>query len=778
MNFRNVLANTILDFKFTTNAADGRRIAFSDALELGDIRIYKNNSTTERTSTAGWTITNAFDSLVGVHHMRIDLSNNSDAGFYSAGAVYDVVLYPDTETIDGKAPSAVIYRFGIEANQDLAAYNGAIWLDSAAANTNTVLGVDGRPRRPVSTVAAAITLANSLGTRKIMVRGVVTAAQAISGYAFEGWAGQFVVGGGSEVILSGAFAYTGNRFKYLTVRTEDASSTFGTGNYYEQCWLPNATGNSYLLGIYRHSTFTDSTSDKILLGKTIIEACTPGINTASPNNPTLSFSYSASSADLVLRDVGPAIVILKNMTSAFHQAQIGGSCIYELQIAASCTAGRVYVAGRPPIVNSGSNTVNLKKYVVDADTVITNPDVNVVTIEGGDATDQIRESVLSDSMPFAGADIATILASSQLSQYEGAAWFDASASNTGTTLGTDGTPSNPNSDWASVKAIADALGTRKIKVSGTLPLAAHADGYVFEAWSPDDQGLTPSEVVLNAGIRMAGCMLKELFHSTFTTADVAQSNRFLRCRLRHQTSNNTQLGGIYQDCEFDENQKYEIQENTTVLRGHGTTPVSNVYFDLAHASNDLQIINFGAKQILLSSVTTNNLVTIHGKNHIQLDVSDTGGNLHLVGDFTWTVGGSVTVIDVSLNGLLNWAGVDLVGGASMIEDDGGDNRWTAQALETTRAFGIKKNTALAKYKFAMRSSTTGELLAGLTVTAERKLGADAAWAGMVNSGTIRNLGSGAYDIDIDAADSNGDTGVWKFTAPGASTTLIAFKTEV
>ncbi len=91
---------------------------------------------------------------------------------------------------------------------------------------------------------------------------------------------------------------------------------------------------------------------------------------------------------------------------------------------------------------------------------------------------------------------------------------------------------------------------------------------------------------------------------------------------------------------------------------------------------------------------------------------------------------------------------------------------------------IKKNTAIAKFKFVMLDATTGNPTAGFTVTAVKKLDADGAWSAMPGSGTIVDNGSGAYSIDIAAADTNGDTGVWKFTAPGAEITLITFVTEV
>lgn len=84
------------------------------------------------------------------------------------------------------------------------------------------------------------------------------------------------------------------------------------------------------------------------------------------------------------------------------------------------------------------------------------------------------------------------------------------------------------------------------------------------------------------------------------------------------------------------------------------------------------------------------------------------------------------------------------------------------------------NTAIPNYKFGMLSASTGELTAGFTVTAYRKLDAGSTWVAM--TGSIIDDGSGAYSIDINAADTNGQTGEWRLTAPGAKTTLITFKT--
>lgn len=99
--------------KFSTSAAAGSRVDFSDALEAAGIRVYKNDGTTERSSTAGYTVTSGFDSMTGVHHVAIDTSDNTDAGFFAAGNDYDVVAYPD-EKVDSLPVAAVLFSFSIE----------------------------------------------------------------------------------------------------------------------------------------------------------------------------------------------------------------------------------------------------------------------------------------------------------------------------------------------------------------------------------------------------------------------------------------------------------------------------------------------------------------------------------------------------------------------------------------------------------------------------------------------------------------------------------------
>src|SRR3990167_3302622 len=98
----------------TTNDATGAPVAPSSAFEAADIKIYKNGSATEKTTTNGITVASPFDTLTGTHVWTIDTSvDTGDVGFWTVGAVYSVLLDPD-ETVDGVAIRRWIGKFGIE----------------------------------------------------------------------------------------------------------------------------------------------------------------------------------------------------------------------------------------------------------------------------------------------------------------------------------------------------------------------------------------------------------------------------------------------------------------------------------------------------------------------------------------------------------------------------------------------------------------------------------------------------------------------------------------
>jgi hypothetical protein len=107
------LSGSIVRFMWTSNNASGASVNPS---ANGSIRVYKDGSTVERASSAGITYTVGFDALTGVHQVVIDLSDNSDAGFYAAGSEYFVVLVG--ATIDSQTVNAVLAQFSIEKRSE------------------------------------------------------------------------------------------------------------------------------------------------------------------------------------------------------------------------------------------------------------------------------------------------------------------------------------------------------------------------------------------------------------------------------------------------------------------------------------------------------------------------------------------------------------------------------------------------------------------------------------------------------------------------------------
>lgn len=183
---RKVVAGNTFGIYFTTSDAAGGAVAPSSAFEAADVDIYKDGSATQRTSTSGWTMTSPFDSVTGLHLFEIDLSDNTDAGFYAIGSQYDVVITPD-ETVDGQTVAAVLATFVIT---DGAEYypDGYIHVDSANGVSGTVWGVNGTIANPVASLADARTMAEAVDMRRIWVQpgSSVTAASAFDDYEING----------------------------------------------------------------------------------------------------------------------------------------------------------------------------------------------------------------------------------------------------------------------------------------------------------------------------------------------------------------------------------------------------------------------------------------------------------------------------------------------------------------------------------------------------------------------------------------------------------------
>ena len=109
-------ANTMIVLFSTFDSNDPSASVITSDFVLGDIRIYKDGSVTQRSSTSGIVLLDTdginFDALVGVHGFSVDLSDNDDAGFYAAGSEYNITVGPIT--VDGAVITFEAASFSVE----------------------------------------------------------------------------------------------------------------------------------------------------------------------------------------------------------------------------------------------------------------------------------------------------------------------------------------------------------------------------------------------------------------------------------------------------------------------------------------------------------------------------------------------------------------------------------------------------------------------------------------------------------------------------------------
>ena len=158
LHLGNVPANSTLYIPFASyGKTNGESITLT-GLAVTDIEIYKNGSVTQRASDAGYALLDTdgidFDGLTGIHGFSVDLSDNTDASFYTVGSFYWVVV--SSVTIDSQTVNFIAATFRIVAAESIAGkpkVDVDAWLGTAAA-TPTVAGV---PEVDVTHIAGSTT---------------------------------------------------------------------------------------------------------------------------------------------------------------------------------------------------------------------------------------------------------------------------------------------------------------------------------------------------------------------------------------------------------------------------------------------------------------------------------------------------------------------------------------------------------------------------------------------------------------------------------------------
>ena len=132
-----VPAGDVLPIFFDTYAgATGASVTMT-GLAVTDIEIYKDGGVTQRASDAGYTLLDTdgidFDALTGIHGFSVDTGDNTDAGFYTVGAWFTVVV--SAITVDSQTISFIAAQFRIMEAETTA---GRPLTQTAALSANAI----------------------------------------------------------------------------------------------------------------------------------------------------------------------------------------------------------------------------------------------------------------------------------------------------------------------------------------------------------------------------------------------------------------------------------------------------------------------------------------------------------------------------------------------------------------------------------------------------------------------------------------------------------------
>ncbi len=318
--------------------------------------------------------------------------------------------------------------------------------------------------------------------------------------------------------------------------------------------------------------------------------------------------------------------------------------------------------------------------------------------------------------------------------YEGGKiWIDTVNGTAGTVDYENGTVENPVDSLADAITLNSSLGFNRYHIfnGSTITLASTFNNSLFdgENWTLALGGQDAG------GSHFIGAVVSGIATGTETT--------FINCHIGTCTIDLMH----FETCSLT---------GTITIGSAGDQHISNCHSDIAGTSTP--IFDSGA------AVANSNINFRSYSGGIEIR------NLNAAGTDNFSIEGMGQIIyAASSSGTVNQRGmwkVTNTGGVTITADD------NTTALDT---MGIKKNTAFDDFEFPMVLASDHYTAAtGLTVTGQMSI--DGAAFANVN-GTIAEVGSGVYQIDLTAADTNGDVITYKFSEATADDTLITITTR-
>jgi hypothetical protein len=182
INFGPVPANSVLPIFFDSYAGSTGASSTISGLAVTDIEIYKGTSMTQRSSDAGYTLLDTdgidLDGITGINGFSVDLSDNTDAGFYAAGSFYNVVV--SAITVDSQTVNFIAATFRIVAAENTAgtpAVDAVRWNNLATVALPLIPTTAGRTLDVSATGEAGVDWANiGSPTTTVALTGTTIAA--------------------------------------------------------------------------------------------------------------------------------------------------------------------------------------------------------------------------------------------------------------------------------------------------------------------------------------------------------------------------------------------------------------------------------------------------------------------------------------------------------------------------------------------------------------------------------------------------------------------------
>ncbi len=222
-------------------------------------------------------------------------------------------------------------------------YDGGIWVDSGAANTNTVPGVDGLPNKKVSTLTAARTIADAIGVKKYYITNssALTLAATHESWEFVGLDRASILNLGSQDLDNSVFtnlslAGTQGGTGFIRLVKCTLTSLLALRPWAHECGI---AGNITIL------TGTMLTFDQCY-------SCMPG-------DTTFTLTFTAGVTSVNWRH-GSGGLEVKGMTS---DHTISYEADGQLIVNANCVSGNVTARGNMSITDNGT-TMNITKDAV------------------------------------------------------------------------------------------------------------------------------------------------------------------------------------------------------------------------------------------------------------------------------------------------------------------------------------------------------------------------------------------------------------------------------